>query len=336
MSLKNTKVLVTGADGFIGSHLAEHLVMMGADVSAFVFYNSFDSCGWLDTLPSSIRESMRIVRGDIRDPHLVTGALQGCDVYFHLAALISIPFSYVGPATFVDTNIGGTLNILQAARSSSVGRVIQTSTSEVYGSAQYVPIDEKHPLNAQSPYAASKTGADQLALAFHRSFGVPVTIIRPFNTYGPRQSARAIIPTIITQLASGAEEIKLGALTPTRDLTFVADTVAGFVAAATAPAVEGEVFNLGSDFEITVGDLAELIASIMDKKVSFISSEERVRPEASEVNRLWACTEKARQILGWTPANSGLTGLKVGLTRTIEWFSRPENLQRYHPERYAI
>lgn len=336
MSLAGKKVLVTGADGFIGSHLAEKLVAVGADVTAFVFYNSFDSCGWLDTLQPAVRRGMRLVRGDVRDPHLVGEAMRGCEVCFHLAALISIPFSYAGPAAFLETNVSGTLNVLQAARAAAVGRVIVTSTSEVYGTAQYVPIDESHPLNAQSPYAASKIGADQMTLAFQRSFGVPALIVRPFNTYGPRQSARAIIPAIVTQILSGQPRIQLGSLEPTRDLTFVGDTVAGFVAAATAPQVEGEVINLASNFEISVGGLARLIAELVGREVSVVSAEERVRPTASEVNRLWGANEKALRLLGWSPEYAGVEGLRRGLAATIEWFSEPANLSRYNPERYAV
>ena len=266
--LSGRKVLVTGADGFIGSHLTEELVREGAEVRAFALYNSFNSWGWLDHVADDVRGHFDVIGGDVRDPDFTRGVVKGCDVVLHLAALISIPFSYCSPAAFVDTNVTGTLNVLQAAHSADVSRVICTSTSEVYGTARYVPINEDHPLNAQSPYAATKIAADQLALSFHRSFGTPVVILRPFNTFGPRQSARAVIPTIITQIAGGSREINLGSLHPTRDFSFVADTVRGFLHAAVAENATGEVINTGSGFEISIGDTAALIAEIMGVEIN--------------------------------------------------------------------
>lgn len=331
------KILVTGADGFIGSHLTEALVAAGHDVRAFVLYNSFNSWGWLDQSPRQIRESLDVFAGDVRDPHGVRAAMQGCDVVLHLAALIAIPYSYHSPATYVDTNVTGTLNVLQAARDLGVGRVVCTSTSEVYGTARYVPIDEEHPLQGQSPYSASKIGADQMALAFHRSFQLPVTVLRPFNTYGPRQSARAVIPTIITQIAAGATEVKLGALHPTRDFTFVADTAAGFMAMLDAPAsVLGEVVNIGSGFEISIGDTVKAIADVMGRQVRIVCDDQRLRPDKSEVERLFAGIDKARALFDWAPAHGGLDGFHQGLAKTVEWFQDPANLARYRADRYNI
>ena len=281
MKLEGSRVLVTGADGFIGSHLTEHLVRLGADVRAFVYYNSFNSWGWLDESPPDVKRSLDVFAGDIRDPHGVRTAMRGCDVVLHLAALIAIPYSYHSPDTYVDTNVKGTLNVLQAARDLGVARVVHTSTSEVYGTARFVPITEEHPLQGQSPYSASKIGADQMALSFHRSFATPVTVIRPFNTYGPRQSARAVIPTIITQLLAGAREIRLGALHPTRDFNFVRDTVRGFVEVARCDAAVGDVVNIGSGFVISIGDTARLIADVMGRDVAVRCDDERLRPAAS-------------------------------------------------------
>lgn len=308
MTLKGKKILVTGADGFIGSHLTEELVRRGHDVRAFVYYNSFNSWGWLDTSDSEIRKSLDVFAGDVRDPHGVKTAMKGCDAVLHLAALIAIPYSYHSPDAYVDTNIKGTLNILQAARELGVSKVIHTSTSEVYGTARFVPITEEHPLQGQSPYSATKIGADQLALSFHKSFGTPVTVVRPFNTYGPRQSARAIIPTVITQIASGKRRIKLGALTPTRDFSYVMDTVRGFIAAAESNAGVGEVTNLGSGFEISIGDTARLIAELMGEKVEIETDEQRFRPSKSEVERLLADTTRARTLFGWEPKSGGIEG----------------------------
>ena len=330
------KVLVTGADGFIGSHLCEALIKKGHDVRAFVLYNSFNSWGWLDSLAPDIRSSLDVFAGDVRDPHGVKAAMQGCDAVLHLASLIAIPYSYHSPDTYIETNVRGTLNILQAARELSIQRVIHTSTSEVYGTARFVPITEDHPLQGQSPYSASKIGADQLAYSFYASFELPIVIIRPFNTYGPRQSARAVIPTIITQIASGYETIKLGALSPTRDFNYVADTVGGFINALEQDGGVGEVIQLGSNFEISIGDTARLIAELMGKNVDFITDEVRLRPEHSEVERLWADNAKAKKILNWSPEYSGIEGLKRGLQQTIDWFQNPAHLALYKTDRYNI
>jgi len=336
VNLRGTRVLVTGADGFIGSHLVERLVREGCKVRAFVFYNSFNSWGWLDHVEPAVREALDVVAGDVRDPHGVAAAMADCEVVFHLAALIAIPFSYHSPDTYVDTNVKGTLNVLQAARRLGTAKVIHTSTSEVYGTAQVVPITEEHPLNAQSPYAATKIAADQLALSFHRSFGTPVAVLRPFNTYGPRQSARAVLPTIITQIAAGAKRIKLGALHPTRDFSFVEDTVAGFLAMAKAAGAPGETINLGSDFEISIGDAAGLVAELMGTKIEIESDAARLRPEDSEVERLWADNARARRLLGWQPAYGGRDGLRRGLEKTIRWFTEPANLARFKTGLYNL
>jgi dTDP-glucose 4,6-dehydratase len=329
------KILVTGADGFIGSHVVETLVKSGHDVRAFVLYNSFNSWGWLDESDKSIHDSIDIFAGDIRDPHGVDKAVEKQEVILNLAALIAIPYSYHSPDTYIDTNIKGTLNILQAARRHGVKRVVQTSTSEVYGTAQYIPIDEAHPLHPQSPYAATKVGADQLALSFHASFDVPVGILRPFNTYGPRQSARAVIPTIISQLANKSK-VKLGSLSPTRDFSFVQDTANGFLAAAQSDAIVGQTINLGSGFEISIKETAETIARLMNTKLELVDDEQRVRPENSEVERLHASIEKAKTLLGWQPELKGLAGFETGLKKTIEWFSNPKNLSRYKADRYNL
>jgi dTDP-glucose 4,6-dehydratase len=331
-----TKVLVTGADGFIGSHLAEELVSQGFAVRAFVQYNSFNSWGWLDSSAESIKKELDVFAGDVRDPHGVRTAMRGCDAVLHLAALIAIPFSYHSPDTYVDTNIKGTLNVVQAARELNLSRVIQTSTSEVYGTARFVPITEEHPLQGQSPYSASKIGADHIALSFYHAFDTPVTVIRPFNTYGPRQSARAVIPTIITQIANGYRQLKLGALSPTRDFNFVSDTVRGFIAALRAENTAGEVINVGSNYEISIGDLVKTIAAVMGAEVEILSDEERLRPVKSEVERLWADNAKAHRLLGWTPEYGGVDGLKRGLAETAAWFTNPDNLRRYKADRYNI
>ncbi|MEN2427748.1 NAD-dependent 4,6-dehydratase LegB [Chromobacterium vaccinii] len=336
MKLQGKKILVTGADGFIGSHLVEHLVRQGADVRAFVYYNSFNSWGWLDQSPEDIRRSFEVFAGDIRDPHGVRTAMQGCDVVLHLAALIAIPYSYHSPDTYIDTNVKGTLNVVQAARELGVERVVHTSTSEVYGTARFVPITEEHPLQGQSPYSASKIGADQIAQSFFLSFETPVTTIRPFNTYGPRQSARAVIPTIITQIAAGMDEIKLGAIHPTRDFNFVQDTVRGFCAVAECDAALGKVINVGSNYEISVGDTARLIAELMGRDVRFTSDEQRLRPAGSEVERLWADNRLARELAGWGPEYAGIDGLRRGLKETIDWFTEPSNLGRYKAGNYNI
>ena len=330
------KVLVTGADGFIGSHLTETLVRQGYDVRAFVFYNSFNSWGWLDHLSDDLKGKFEVVAGDIRDSNGVREAMKGCDAVLHLAALIAIPFSYNSPSTYVETNVNGTLNILQAARDLGVNKVVHTSTSEVYGTARFVPISEDHVLQGQSPYSATKIAADQLAYAFYSSFELPVITLRPFNTYGPRQSARAVIPTIITQLATGRDSIKLGSLLPTRDFSYVQDTVNGFIAALNSEKGFGEVINLGSGFEISIGDTARLIADIMGKPLDISEDKERIRPENSEVDRLWANNDKAETLLGWTPEFAGLDGFKLGLARTIDWFSNPENLRSYKAGIYNL
>lgn len=336
MHLKGKKILVTGADGFIGSHLTEALIRRGHDVRAFVFYNSFGHWGWLDELPNNIKKELDVFAGDIRDPHGVRTALQGCDVVLHLAALIGIPYSYHSPDTYVDTNIKGTLNIVQAARDLQLEKIVHTSTSEVYGTAQYVPIDEKHPLQGQSPYSASKIGADQIALSFYRSFETPVTIARPFNTFGPRQSARAVIPTVITQIANGERTLKLGALHPTRDFNYVQDTVNGFIAMAESDNVLGEEINLGSNYEISIGDTVQLIAEAMDAEITIDTDEQRLRPEKSEVERLWADNSKALELLDWKPEFAQRDGFRTALAETAQWFTDPANLARYKHGIYNI
>ena len=319
------KVLVTGADGFIGSHLTEELVRAGQEVKAFVYYNSFNSWGWLDSLPPEILKEIEIFAGDIRDPNGVRTAMQGWEVIYHLAALIAIPFSYHSPDAYVDTNIKGTLNVLQAARDHQPERVLITSTSEVYGTAQYVPIDEKHPYQGQSPYSATKIGADRLAESFYRSFQLPVTIVRPFNTYGPRQSLRAVIPTIITQLLSGCQTIKLGALSPTRDFNYVKDTVAGFMAIAAAEKAIGEEINIATGQEISIGQLAEELIRQINPQAGIVCDEERLRPEKSEVNRLLGSNEKIKAMTGWQPRYD----LAAGLAETIAFF-------RHHLDRNKV
>jgi dTDP-glucose 4,6-dehydratase len=330
------KLLVTGADGFIGSHLTEALVRAGHDVRAFVLYNSFNSWGWLDACDQSVKGKFEVFAGDVRDPNGVRSAIKGCDGVLHLAALIAIPYSYHSPDAYIDTNIKGTLNVVQAARDLGVGKVVQTSTSEVYGTARFVPITEQHPLQGQSPYSASKIGADQVAMSFYASFGTPVTIVRPFNTYGPRQSARAVIPTIITQIAQGIPEIKLGSVHPTRDFTWVQDTVAGLVAALGSEKCVGEVINLGSNFEISIGDTARAIAEIMESDIQIVTDKQRLRPEKSEVERLWASNDKARELLGWQPQYGGLEGFRRGLRETVTWFRNPANLAHYKSDIYNL
>ncbi len=326
----NKKILVTGADGFIGSHLVEELVKKGYQVRAFVFYNSFNTWGWLDTLDNSIMDHVEIFQGDIRDPHGVKTAMQGVDAVFHLAALIAIPFSYHSPDVYVDTNIKGTLNVLQAARELGNIRTLVTSTSEVYGTAQYVPIDEKHPYQGQSPYSATKIGADRLAESFYCSFELPVTIVRPFNTYGPRQSARAVIPTIITQLLSGYEEIKLGSLTPTRDFNYVKDTANGFIAMYESDKTIGQEINIATQREISIGQLAEELIRRINPQAKILCEEQRMRPEKSEVNRLLGCNEKIKRLTKWQPQYS----LEEGLRQTIQWIEK--NMQYYKTDIYNI
>ena len=324
------KVLVTGSDGFIGSHLTEELVKKGYQIKAFVYYNSFNNWGWLDTLPKHIMENVEVFQGDIRDPNGVEDAIKGVEAVFHLAALIAIPFSYHSPDTYVDTNIKGTLNVLQAARKLETKRVLVTSTSEVYGTAQYIPIDEKHPFQGQSPYSATKIGADRLAESFYRSFQLPVTIVRPFNTYGPRQSARAVIPTIITQLLTGKTEIKLGALTPTRDFNYVKDTVNGFVSIYECDKTIGEEINIATQNEISIGELAKELIRQINPNAKIICDEERLRPEKSEVNRLLGCNEKIMRLTDWRPQYS----LEEGLRNTITFLKG--NLDRYKTDIYNL
>jgi NAD dependent epimerase/dehydratase len=336
MKLEGKRVLVTGADGFIGSHLTERLLRRGCDVRAFVQYNSFGSWGWLDESPAEIRKDLDVFAGDVRDPHGVRAAMTGCDVVLHLAALIAIPYSYHSPQTYVETNVLGTLNIVQAAKDLGVERVVHTSTSEVYGTARFVPITEAHPLQGQSPYSASKIGADQIALSFHAAFGTPVSVLRPFNTYGPRQSARAVIPTIISQIAAGASEIKLGAVHPTRDFSFVSDTARAFEALAECDAAVGQTVNAGSGFEISIGDTARAIIELMGSDARVVSDDQRLRPEASEVERLWADSELMTSLTGWAPEYGEGEGFRRGLKETIDWFSDPANLARYKTDRYVL
>lgn len=332
MNLKGKKVLVTGADGFIGSHLVEALLEEGCQVRAFCYYNSFNSWGWIDTFSKEKQQTLEIFMGDIRDPNGVRTAMKEIDVVFHLAALIAIPFSYHSPDNYVDTNIRGTLNVLQAARDNAVERILVTSTSEVYGTALYVPIDEKHPRQGQSPYSATKIGADAMAESFYRSFDLPITIVRPFNTYGPRQSARAVIPTIITQLLGGHTEIKLGALHPTRDLLFVKDTAAAFVEIAVSAKVNGQEINIATQQEISVADLAQKIIKLINPSARIISDEVRLRPDKSEVERLLGSNEKLLQLTAWKQRYT----LDEGLRETINWFSQKENLLKYKSDIYNV
>lgn len=324
------KILVTGADGFIGSHLTEELVKQGFDVKAFSLYNSFNTCGWLDTLTQDIMENVEVFTGDVRDPNGVREAMKGTDAVFHLAALIAIPFSYHSPDAYVDTNIKGTLNVLQAAKQLDLDKVLITSTSEVYGTAQYVPIDESHPYQGQSPYSATKIGADRLAESFYRSFGLPVAIVRPFNTYGPRQSARAVIPTIITQLLAGKEEIRLGSLTPTRDFNFVKDTAQGFIEIYRSDKTVGEEINIATQNEISIGELAEELIKQINPQAKIVCDEERLRPEKSEVNRLLGSNEKIKMLTDWEPRFT----FEEGLAQTIDFFR--DNLEKYKVDIYNI
>lgn len=332
MQLKNKRVLITGADGFIGSHLTEALLEQGCHVKAFCYYNSFNSWGWLDTLPKSKLDQIEVFTGDIRDPNGVRKAMEGIDVVFHLAALIAIPFSYHSPDSYVDTNIKGTLNVLMAARDLNIERLLVTSTSEVYGTALYIPIDEKHPRQGQSPYSATKIGADHLAESFYRSFNLPVTIVRPFNTFGPRQSARAVIPTIITQLLNGHKEIKLGSLHPTRDLLFVSDTAAGFIEIAKSEKTIGQEVNIATQSEISVGDLAQKLIQLISPDAVVVSDDQRLRPEKSEVERLYGSNAKIMELTDWKQKIS----LDEGLKLTTEWFSNPDNLKQYKSHIYNI
>lgn len=325
-----TKVLVTGADGFIGSHLTEELVKKGYEVRAFSFYNSFNNWGWLDSLPKGIMNHVEVFTGDVRDPNGVRTAMRGVDEVFHLAALIAIPFSYHSPDSYVDTNIKGTLNVLQAARELETKKVLITSTSEVYGTAQYVPIDEKHPFQGQSPYSATKIGADRLAESFYRSFNLPVSIVRPFNTFGPRQSARAVIPTIISQLLEGSQEIKLGSLTPTRDFNYVKDTVAGFIAIAESDKTIGQEINIATQQEISIGELAKEIISQINPRATILCDEQRLRPEKSEVNRLLGANEKIKQLTDWKQKYT----FEQGIAETIDWMRN--NMSIYKTDVYNV
>jgi len=330
------KILVTGADGFIGSHLTELLVHENHSVTAMALYNSFDTRGWLDSIDPKVLKELKIVSGDVRDPHFVRNAMTGCDAVMNLAALIAIPFSYVAPESYVTTNITGALNVVQAAHDLGLSKVVQVSTSEVYGSAQFVPITEEHPLVGQSPYSATKIGADQIAMSYFRSFGTPVTIGRPFNTYGPRQSTRAVIPTIITQIAAGQRRIELGALRPTRDFNYVSDTARGMMASLLSDKSIGEIINFGSGFEISVGDTVSLIAETMGVEVEVVEREERQRPAASEVERLHASNAKAKRLLNWSPEFGGKDGFKKGLEKTATWFKDASNLARYRVGSYTL
>ncbi len=326
------RVFVTGADGFIGSHLVESLIDKGYEVNAFCLYNSFGSWGWLDNLDSEKKKSINVILGDIKDIDSIREGMKGCEIVFHLAALIAIPYSYISPSSYVDTNIKGTLNILQLARDLEISRVIHTSTSETYGTAQFVPITEDHPLIGQSPYAASKIGADQIALSFWHSFSLPVTILRPFNTYGPRQSNRAVIPQIITQIANKKNKIRLGALSPTRDFNFVKDTCSAFIAVAKSKNTFGEVLNSASNFEISIGETVKLISELMNISIEVESEVERMRPINSEVNRLYGSNQKILSVTDWEPEFKGIYGFKKGLKTTIEWFTDPNNLALYKTE----
>jgi len=330
MNLKGKKVLVTGSEGFIGSHLTERLVELGAKVTALVQYNSFNNWGWIDTFSDEIKDNIEIVTGDIREYDNVKRIIKGKDVVFHLAALIAIPYSYLSPMAYVRTNVEGTTNVLEACKEYGVEKIVHTSTSETYGTALYVPIDENHPLQGQSPYSASKIAADMMAESFYRSFELPVAIIRPFNTYGPRQSARAVIPTIITQILSGADKIKLGSLTPTRDFNYVKDIIEAFIKVAECEETVGQVVNAGSNYEISIGDLAKTIVKLIGKEVEIICDDQRVRPEKSEVNRLWANNSKIRELTGWQPKYT----LEVGLKETIQWIEN--NMKYYKPEIYNV
>lgn len=329
------KILVTGSEGFIGSHVTEALVRDGHEVIALAQYNSFDHRGWLGYLSPDVMGYFETVLGDVRDSYQMDALAKGCDAICHLAALIAIPYSYLAPQSYIDTNVTGTLNILNAARRHELTRVVHTSTSEVYGSAQFVPITEEHPLVGQSPYAASKIAADQLAYSFYASFGTPVLTVRPFNTYGPRQSMRAVIPTILTQLARGAAQIKLGDTQPTRDFNFVSDTASGFVAALKSDTGLGEVINLGSNFEVSIGDVAKMAIDAIGSSAKVVSESVRLRPQNSEVQRLWAANDKAKKYLGWTPEYGGREGFQKGLKRTIEWFADPKNLLFYQSQGYV-
>lgn len=336
MNRSYQRIFVTGADGFIGSHLTETLIRRGYNVRAFVYYNSFNSWGWLDDSPQEIKDSLEVVAGDIRDFHGVREAMRGCDAVLHLAALIAIPYSYRSPETYIDTNVKGTLNVVQAAHELDVKRIIHTSTSEVYGTARFVPITEAHPLSPQSPYSASKISADQIALSFWHSFSTPVLVLRPFNTYGPRQSARAVIPSAIVQVAAGQRVLRLGAMEPTRDFSFVQDTVDGFVVAMEADTGLGQTVNLGTGYEVSIGDTIKTIVDLMGANVTIEEDTRRLRPQGSEVFRLVSDNSLARRLFGWTPRYGGPEGFRSGLSQTIEWFQNPINLSEYKADVYNI
>jgi len=330
------RALVTGSDGFIGSHLVELLVKEGYSVRAFCMYNSFGSWGWLDTLSDDIKSNIQVVLGDVRDPESVKSAMKGCDVVFHLAALIAIPYSYQAPQSYIQTNIQGTLNVVSAARDLDIPKIVHTSTSEVYGTAKFIPISEEHPLSPQSPYSASKIGADQIALSFWHTFQTPISILRPFNTYGPRQSTRAVIPTIITQLLSGERRINIGSTKPTRDFNFVEDTCRAFIEVSRSKEANGKILNSASNFEISVLDTIKLIAGILDVQVDISHDEKRMRPESSEVFRLYGDNSLIKELTNWEPLYSGIDGFKRGLKITIEWFSDPKNLSKYRAGEFTI
>ena len=330
------KILVTGADGFIGSHLVEKLVSSGYNVKAFVLYNSQNSWGWLDHVDKSIKDEIEVISGDIRDPFLLSKVLNDCEIVYHLAALIAIPYSYISPISYIKTNIIGTLNLLEAAKNKGVKKFIHTSTSEIYGTAKYVPIDENHPINSQSPYAASKTGADQLVLSYFKSFNLPAVILRPFNTYGPRQSNRAIIPTVITQILKGNNKIKVGNIHPTRDFTYIDDTVNGFICALKSKNIEGKVLNLGAGFEISIKETITIIAKLIGTDIEIITDLERIRSKSSEVDRLYSNNSLASEILNWQPIFKGVEGFKTGLKKSIDWFSDKKNLSKYNSSFYNI
>ncbi len=334
-AVKPLRIVVTGAEGFIGSHLAEALLQAGHEVTAYVLYNSLNSSGWLDHKDFSGRNQIRVIAGDVRDADSIQAAVHGHDVAIHLAALIAIPYSYQAPRSYLETNILGTLNVLEAARRAGVSRVVHTSTSEVYGTAQYVPMDEKHPLVGQSPYSASKIGADQLAHSYWASYGVPVSTVRPFNTYGPRQSQRAFIPSVMVQVLSGANQISLGSLSPTRDLTFVSDTAQGFRAVAEGHGGLGEVFNMGNGFEVSMAEVVDMISEISGRKIEVSEDADRVRPDNSEVERLWSDSSRIEKEFGWKPAHEGRDGLYSGLEKTFAWFRENYSAAGYDPARYV-
>ncbi len=332
---KTSKIFVSGADGFIGSHLTETLVKKGFNVKALVLYNSYNSHGWLDSIDHKIKKNIEVIPGDIRDQSNIKNAMKGCETVFHLASLIAIPYSYTSPEAYIETNVKGTMNMLLAARDNNILNFVNTSTSEVYGSAKYIPINEDHPLQPQSPYSASKISADQIAMSFHSSFNMPINIIRPFNTYGPRQSARAVIPTIITQILNKAKKIKLGLATPTRDFNFIDDTVSGFLSFL-KPIKHGEIINIGSNYEVSIKETYNIISKIVGFESKIEIDEQRIRPKNSEVERLFACNKKAKKLLNWEPQYKGIKGFKKGLNKTIKWFSKKENLKLYKSNEYNI